>query len=345
MAFALPPLHPVVRNGLRIWLAATLASSILLWAGLESVVTVGLIFAVLFVNENDLTPASSIGQVIAGALIGVLTAQVLHELSTSWVMLGLALLLSGALVRSLGMLKGLSTSLMGCWALDLMHPGNQVDWSVVLDLTFAAIVGILMAQLATWAVWPRRPLQQFPALEAGLARELAQQIAAVQQWLRAGGPPPPPLRSQALLPRIQQLQHLPAQPPGQGRRSPSARLVRRWAQAGSLWNQLLRQWLVLERLLQQLPAPLPSSAQASGGDGLLLHSLEELAQALGHQIAPRAGGSGGSAPQAWLEHASALGAAKPLMLAIGQQDNALQGLLRSRGLLQAAIADLAAANP
>jgi hypothetical protein len=33
------------------------------------------------------------------------------------------------------------------------------------------------------------------------------------------------------------------------------------------------------------------------------------------------------------------------MLAIGQQDNALQGLLRSRGLLQAAIADLAAANP
>jgi hypothetical protein len=250
-----------------------------------------------------------------------------------------------ALVRSLGMLKGLSTSLMGCWALDLMHPGNQVDWSVVLDLAFAAIVGILMAQLATWAVWPRRPLQQFPALEAGLARELAQQIAAVQQWLRAGGPPPPPLRSQALLPRIQQLQHLPAQLPGQGRRSPSARLVRRWAQAGSLWNQLLRQWLVLERLLQQLPAPLPSSAQASGGDGLLLHSLEELAQALGHQIAPRAGGSGGSAPQAWLEHASALGAAKPLMLAIGQQDNALQGLLRSRGLLQAAIADLAAANP
>ncbi|MFM7514383.1 MAG: hypothetical protein ACKO3F_13710 [Cyanobium sp.] len=188
MAFALPPLHPVVRNGLRIWLAATLASSILLWAGLESVVTVGLIFAVLFVNENDLTPASSIGQVIAGALIGVLTAQVLHELSTSWVMLGLTLLISGALVRSLGMLNGLSTSLMGCWALDLMHPGKQVDWSVVLDLAFAAIVGILMAQLATWAVWPRRPLQQFPALEAGLARELAQQIASVQQWLRAGGP-------------------------------------------------------------------------------------------------------------------------------------------------------------
>ncbi|MFN6344466.1 MAG: hypothetical protein ACK4V5_07820, partial [Cyanobium sp.] len=169
MAFALPPLHPVVRNGLRIWLAATLASSILLWAGLESVVTVGLIFAVLFVNENDLTPASSIGQVIAGALIGVLTAQVLHELSTSWVMLGLALLLSGALVRSLGMLKGLSTSLMGCWALDLMHPGNQVDWSVVLDLTFAAIVAP-RPRGPPGPGGPRAPRSRYPPREPAAPR-------------------------------------------------------------------------------------------------------------------------------------------------------------------------------
>jgi hypothetical protein len=44
--------------------------------------------AVLFVNENDLTPARSIGQLLAGALIGILTATVLHELSTSWVVLG-----------------------------------------------------------------------------------------------------------------------------------------------------------------------------------------------------------------------------------------------------------------
>jgi hypothetical protein len=98
---------------------------------------------------------------------------------------------------------------------------------------------------------------------------------------------------------------------------------------------MLRQWLVLERLLLQLPAPL----QASADDGLLLHSLGELTRSLRPQADPRESRSSGSAPQAWLEHAAALGAAKPLMLAIGQQDNALQGLL------QAGIADLAAANP
>ncbi|MFM7646908.1 MAG: hypothetical protein ACKO50_02370 [Cyanobium sp.] len=77
----------------------------------------------------------------------------------------------------------------------------------------------------------------------------------------------------------------------------------------------------------------------------MLHNLDKLTRSLRPQADPRESRSSGSAPQAWLEHATALGAAKPLMLAIGQQDSALQGLLRSRGLLQAAIADLAAANP
>jgi uncharacterized membrane protein YgaE (UPF0421/DUF939 family) len=189
---------PLWRNSLRIWLASTLAIGILFWSGRSHVLPLALVMAVLFVNENDLTPARSIGQQVAGALIGVLIAIVLHELSTSWPMLGIALLLTGVLVRSLGLLKGVSTGYLCCWAVELMHRGNQFNWAEIFDLAFAAVVGILMAQMATWALWPHRPLQQLPALEARIASQLGAQITAMQQWLSSGGTPPAALRSQDL---------------------------------------------------------------------------------------------------------------------------------------------------
>lgn len=345
MVAALPSLSPVWRNSLRIWLATTLASAILLWSGRDSVVSLALILAVMFVNENDRTPARSMGQVIAGALIGLLTAQVLHELSTGWLLLGIALLLSGILVRGLGLLKGLSTSYLVCWAFDVLHHGNQVNWALVFDLGFAAVVGILMAHLATWAVWPRHPLQQMPALDRQLAGQLGQQISATRRWLAQGGAPPPALRSQALQPRIEQFQSLVTPHPGSGSGAVSARLVRRWAQAGLLWTQILRQWLLLERLLAQLPAPLP----AQGGEPLLLSTLAELAAGLPPLTAPyepelvRRHPNRNQQAQRWLDQATGLGVSGPLLLAIGQQGEALGQLLRGRALLNGAIERLAAA--
>ena len=208
MAAALPSLSPIWRNSLRIWLASTLTIGILFWSGRNQLLPLALVMAVLFVNENDLTPARSIGQLVAGALIGLLTAIVLLEISTSWMVLGLAILLTGVLVRSLGLLKGLSTGYLSCWAVELMHRGNQFNWAMIFDMAFAAVVGILMAQIATWALWPRRPLQQLPALEARIASQLEAQILAMQQWLNSGGEPPVALRSQDLLSSIQLLQQL-----------------------------------------------------------------------------------------------------------------------------------------
>jgi len=321
MAHALPSMSPLWRNSLRIWLATTLTTGIMLWTGRSQVLGLALIVAVLFVNENDFTPARSIGQQLAGALLGILTATVLHEISTGWVMLGISLLLTGMLLRGLGLLKGLSTGYLSCWALELMHHGNQVNWAQIFNMALAVVVGILMAQLATWALWPRRPQQQLSAMEAGIASQLGLQINAMQQWLRHGGPPPPALRSQELLPRIQLLQQLHGQRQG------------RWDEAGNLWRQLLRQWLLLEPLLRQLPAPLPQ--QASGPPPLLLNTLADLMQRL--QAEPTHGPqqSNGSAPALWLEHATNVGASKPLLLAIGQQCQTLQQLLHSRALLQA----------
>jgi len=340
MAAALPSLSPTWRNSLRIWLASTLTIGILFWSGRNHLLGLALVMAVLFVNENDLTPARSIGQLVAGALIGILTAIVLHEISTSWVVLGLAILITGVLVRSLGLLKGLSTGYLSCWAVELMHRGNQFNWAMIFNLAFAAVVGILMAQIATWALWPRRPLQQLPALEARIANQLEAQILAIQQWLDSGGEPPAALRSQDLLPSIQLLQQLRDQNQGLPMPAHIQHRLSRWAQAGSIWRQVLRQWLLLEPLLRQLEPPLP----AGSPQPLLRNALASLAESLKTQPTAAPAPILSSPAHDWLEEAGRLVAPQPLLLAIGQQCNVLEQLLHSRALLSAGLAQLAASQ-
>ena len=201
------------------------------------------------------------------------------------------------------------------------------------DLAFAAVVGILMAQMATWALWPQRPLQQLPALEARIASQLGAQITAMQQWLGSGGEPPAALRSQDLLPSIQLLQRLRDQNQGLPMPAHTKHLLSRWAQAGSLWRQVLRQWLLLEPLLQQLATPLP----AESPQPLLRSSLADLAARLQAQPSAAEVFGPSSPAQLWLEEAGRLDAPQPLLLAIGQQCQDLQQLLHSRSLLQASM--------
>lgn len=329
MAYALPPLSPLWRNSLRTWLAATLTIGIMLWAGRSNVMLLGLVMAVLFINDNELTPLRSSGQLVAAALVGILTATVLHQISQGWLVTAIGLLITGALVRGLGLIKGLSMGYMGCWSLEVIGTGKHFNWALIFDLAFAVVVGIAMAQLATWAFWPRRPLQQLPALEQGLCAQLSQQIQRIEQWLEQGGSPPEPLRSQGLLPPILQLQQLRDQRQG----SPTPRRVRqlssRWAQTGSIWRQLLRQWLLLEPLLLEVSAPLDPTS-------VLRTSLHNLVVQL--QPEPPSGFLTPQPPlQEWLQEAHRSTTTAPLILAIAQQVKQLQQLLHSRALVRAAI--------
>jgi hypothetical protein len=90
----------------------------------------------------------------------------------------------------------------------------------------------------------------------------------MQQWLGiAAVRPQPALRSQDLLPSIQQLQQLRDQDQGLPMPAHTQRQLSRWAQAGSLWRQVLRQWLLLEPLLRQLATPLPAQTPPSRCSG------------------------------------------------------------------------------
>lgn len=325
----MPALNPLWRNSLRTWLAASLTIGIMLWSGRSNVMMLGLLMAVLFINDNDLTPVRNIGQLVGGALIGILTAVVLHQFSSGWLVTAIGLLITGCLVRGLGLVKGVSMGYMGCWALEVIGYGKHFNWALIFDLAFTVVVGIAMAQIATWTFWPRRPLQQLPALERGLCQQLREQIERMEQWLEHGGPPPAALRSQTLLPQILQLQQL----RDQRRNTPTPQHVQllssRWAQTGSLWRQLLRQWLLLEPLLLELTPPLEASS-------LLRQSLNSLDLQLQPQTATTPQAEQPS-PQAWLEEARRSTISPPMILAIAQQLQQLHQLLHSRGLVRHAI--------
>ena len=329
MATALPALSPLWRNSLRTWLAATLTIGIMLWSGRSSVMLLGMLMAVLFINDNELTPLRFVSQMVGGAVIGILTAVVLHQISSGWLITALGLLITGALVRGLGLLKGLSMGYMGCWALEVMGYGKHFTWALIFDLAFTVVVGIAMAQLATWAFWPRRPLQQLPLLERQLSEQLSRQVGWMRQWLIEGGPPPPSLRSQELLPQILLLQQLRDQRRESHTPARVRRLSNRWAQTGSIWRQLLRQWMLLEPLLLQLAAPLQTGGLLEERLASLKHSLQTPAPA-GQTVRL-------TSVEAWLAEARQGKSSAPLLLAIAQQLDQLEQLLSSRALLRQAI--------
>ena len=329
MATALPALSPLWRNSLRTWLAATLTIGIMLWSGRSSVMLLGLLMAVLFINDNELTPLRFVSQMVGGAVIGILTAVVLHQISSGWLITALGLLITGALVRGLGLLKGLSMGYMGCWALEVMGYGKHFTWALIFDLAFTVVVGIAMAQLATWAFWPKRPLQQLPLLERQLSEELSRQVGWMRQWLSDGGTPPPSLRSQELLPQILLLQQLRDQRRESHTPAGVRRLSSRWAQMGSIWRQLLRQWMLLEPLLLQLAAPLQTGGLLQERLASLEHSLQTPAPA-GQTVRL-------TSVEAWLAEAREGKSSAPLLLAIAQQLDQLEQLLSSRALLRQAI--------
>lgn len=329
MSTALPDLSPLLRNSLRTWLAATLTIGIILWSGRSGVMLLGLLVAVVFINDNALTPLRFVSQMVGGALIGILTAVVLHQISSGWLITALGLLITGALVRGLGLLQGLSMGYMGCWALEVVGDGKHFSWALIVDLAFAVVVGIAMAQLATWAFWPRRPLEQLPLLERQLCEQLSRQVGLVRQWLVNGGAPPPALRSQELLPQILLLQQLQAQRRNRPSPAQTRRLSSRWAQMGGLWRQLLRQWMLLEPLLLQLATPLRSG-------GLLQKRLQNFEQCV---LTPRQAWPAGqlASAEAWLAEAHQQQCSPPLLLAIAQQLDQLEQLLHSQTLLRQAI--------
>jgi uncharacterized membrane protein YccC len=325
-------LNPTVRSALRLWLAATLAIAITLWTGRQSSLMLALILAVLFVNENQIAPARQMVQLLGGAIVGVITALVLFQFSSGWLMLSLALLAAGLVARALGLSQGQNMAYLCAWAVLVLGQGARFSVGALFNLLVPVLVGVLTAQFATWLVWPRLRRRRLEELDAQVAGRLGAQLRRLRTWLAVGGEPPPALHSAALLPAIQELQQLSSTSAG----SVPPAMRRRWGQLGTLWREVLRQWLLLEPQLNALPAPLPPALPP-----LLLHALDRLeAQLPGSSLA--AGPNAAAAaerftPVDWQHWGAQAGAPALVPLALGWQLAQLNGLLHSQVLARRAI--------
>lgn len=326
-------LSPLWRNALRLWLAATLTIGILHWCGQSDQLGWALVLAVFFINEDDFSPLNSLGEILAATLIAIVTGLVVHHIASGWLTLAVGLLVSGVLVRALGLLKGLSLSYLMSWAIGISPSAGEFSWTLFTHFALSVLIGALSAQAATWLFWPRSPLRQLPALERSLAAQLDDQITLVQRWLLEGGPSPPSLRSRQLLPQIQKLQQLRRTSEQISSHRREIRLLRRWAQLGDLWLQVLRQWLLLEPLLQELPTPLLAGSENT----LLLQRIEALQCRLQPGSDAPIHRTTAAGAQDWITEADHLGVSRPLVLVLFMQCHELEQLLRSRSLLRRGI--------
>jgi uncharacterized membrane protein YccC len=324
-------LNPTTRAGLRLWLAATLAIAMTLWSGRQGTLPLAVMMVVLFVNENDLTPIGTAFRQLAGAIVGIIAGLVIVSFAAGWLMLSLGLLVAGLLCRVVGLGANVGMALLSCWAVIVLGQGKSFDAATLFNLALPAVLGLVAAQFATWVVWPRLRRQRLVELDRQLSQRFGQQRRDLHQWLQSGdGAPPPLLRSPEVLPSILQLQQLSS---GTSSRSLTATQTRRWTQLGTLWRQVLTQWLVLEPQLQALPVPLPPQA---------LQLLEQHFEHL--DTAPIAGPPDLALTQ-WRQCGESAGAPPLLVLSLAMQLHQLLKLQHSQALLRRSLpADSAAGS-
>jgi len=319
--------NDTLRSALKLGLAAVLAIGITQWSGRSNTLMMALMGVVLFVNENETAPVRRVFQLFGGAVIGVIAGLLIFGFSRGWLALAVALLATGLLIRVLRLQAGLGTAYLCCWAALVMVHGNRFEIGVLFNLVLPFVIGTLAAQFATWLVWPKLRRRRMEQLDQQIAARFQRQLQGLQVWLSHGGPPPAVLHSSELLPAIQQLQQL------GGTRSTALppQLQQRWRQMGTLWRQVLRQWLLLEPQLHALPAPLPA-----GLPPLLSGTLEQLDR----QLIPGAAPTAGALPpesaraQQWQAWGEAAGTPVLVPLALGMQLDQFSRLLRSQALLR-----------
>lgn len=166
-------LNPTTREGLRVWLGATLAIAMTLWIGLQGTLFLAVMMVVVFVNENDTAPLSNSVRQLAGAVLGVATGLVIASFSSGWLMLSVGLLSTGLLCRTLGLGGSVGMASLCCWAVILMGRGKSFDAATLFNLAAPVVIGIVAAQFSTWLVWPRLRRQRLVELDSQLRQRFA----------------------------------------------------------------------------------------------------------------------------------------------------------------------------
>ena len=345
----------LLRNALKIGIAAFLTAAIAIWCERITYVWYSLMAVVFVVDDNDAQTVQSASARLLGTIAGGLITFLVHTILSGWIGVMVSFLLILPVLRLAGWqsASGVAT-LVGL--MFLMIPGHEeLNWDYVFNRSLDTLLGSVVALAVGLLLWPRNQGARLKAIPLAMRGQLAHQVGAYQRWLAGEASRPEPLAPAQLTSQLGELETLLQQE----LHGPQGRLLRRqhWPQRQLLWQHLHHHWIQWERLLVLLPESWTGDLAAAPGTdprrpNPLAASLASLALALGGGLGPGEhtctdrfgwGPSRQDDPSeaaAWRRFASQLALPQLLMLAIGEELRPLRASLRSLNLIDSSSAGL-----
>ncbi|MEB3167188.1 MAG: FUSC family protein [Synechococcaceae cyanobacterium] len=252
----------LVRNSLRLALAAFLTAAIALWFERILFLWYPLIAVVVTVDDSeDQTIKAAIGRMLGTCLGGLVTFAV-HSVLDGWIGVLVSLLLMLPMLRLFGWQSAIGTATLISLVFLMVPRYSALNWDYVFNRGLDTAVGCLIAIFVGLLFWPHNTMERLEREDETLRTRLSNQLGRYRIWLHGAADRPVPLHAAPFSASLKLLEDLVEQELRGPRR---ARLLRRrWPERLALWRGVRHHWLALERLLAALPAQLPTAGQAPG---------------------------------------------------------------------------------
>ncbi|AFY28100.1 FUSC family protein [Cyanobium gracile] len=252
----------LLRNSLRLGVAAFLTAALSLWFERIAYVWYPMLAVVTVMEDGDDLSLQAARVRVFGTITGGLVTFLVHTLLSGWPGVLVSLLLMLPLLRWLGWQSAAGTATLVS-LMFLMIPSHvALNWDYVFNRTLDTAVGCVIAIVVGLLFWPRRGLDRMLRLEAGLRQGYAAQLEQLRSWLEGRGERPQPLPPARLSHDLVAMEQLLAQE----RRGPHGQRLQRqrWPQRLLLWATVQHHWVQWERLLGGLPDRLGLDTEAAG---------------------------------------------------------------------------------
>jgi uncharacterized membrane protein YgaE (UPF0421/DUF939 family) len=250
----------LLRNSLRLGVAAFLTAALSLWFERIAYVWYPMLAVVTVMEDGDDLSLQAARVRVFGTITGGLVTFLVHTLLSGWPGVLVSLLLMLPLLRWLGWQSAAGTATLVS-LMFLMIPSHvALNWDYVFNRTLDTAVGCVIAIVVGLLFWPRQGLDRLMRLEAGLRQGYAAQLEQQRSWLEGRGERPQPLPPARLSHDLVAMEQLLAQE----RRGPHGQRLQRqhWSQRLQLWGAVQHHWVQWERLLGGLPDRLRPGMEA-----------------------------------------------------------------------------------
>ncbi|MEA5441076.1 FUSC family protein [Cyanobium gracile] len=256
----------LLRNSLRLGVAAFLTAALSLWFERIAYVWYPMLAVVTVMEDGDDLSLQAARVRVFGTMTGGLVTFLVHTLLSGWQGVLVSLLVMLPLLRWLGWQSAAGTATLVS-LMFLMIPSHvALNWDYVFNRTLDTSVGCVIAILVGLLFWPRRGFDRLLQLENGLRHGYVDQLERQRRWLEGRGERPLPLLPSRLSHDLIAMEELVAQE----RRGPHGERLQRqhWSQRLQLWASVQHHWVQWERLLGGLPDPPPAKDAQGGSDPL-----------------------------------------------------------------------------